>query len=498
MLSSTSRGGARWRGWRLRAGTVLVALVCAACGTRLSHSTIVNDARGGGAVVSAGANGTALGGSGVQAGSSNGFSGSSGGSLSSSSQQSGSSTASGPAGGSGSAGGGGGGTATASASSGGSATGAAGSSSGPTSSASGSPLIIASVGDYSGIAGASEADGPKALQIWGQWVNAHGGVDGGHPVQVIVEDDGMDPSRYQAEIQDLVQNKHVMAFVDNFAPFTIQAGVSYLDKVQVPVIGGDGAEYVWNQSPMLFPQTPSFPNGAYDIPRVAALHGVGKKFGALICEEASACSAIGQVWFQEGAAKRAGMDPVYEANVSIAQPDFTAECLQARQAGVQVMSVVADVNTAARVVESCSRQGFNPQYLQGSGTMNAYLATLPGMQNALVQLNDFPWTVSNNPGVQEFLQAYKTYAPSQPLTPTATQGWAGALLFQTAADMMGSNPSTKALLNALWSLHGNTLGGLAPALTFAKEQPAPPANCSYWMEVQNAKMEAPDGLGLVC
>lgn len=478
-----SRGAGRL-GWRVI--ILFVAVASTACGTRLSHSEIVSDARGGSGTVTSGTSAPGGGASSTQAGTSGaGISG--GGSLAPSAGSTN------QPGGAAKAGGG-----VSASPSGQTASGPVSNGSPPASPATASPIVIASVGDYSGIAGASEADGPKALQIWAQWVNAHGGVDGGHPVQVIVEDDGMDPSRYQAEIQDLVQNKHVMAFVDNFAPFTIQAGVDYLDKVQVPVIGGDGAEYVWNQSPMLFPQTPSFLNGAYDIPRVAALHGVGKKFGALICEEASACSALGQVWFQEGAAKRSGMDPVYEANVSIAQPDFTAECLQARQAGVQVMSVVADVNTAARVVQSCSRQGFNPQYLQGSGTMNAYLATLPGMQNALVQLNDFPWTVTGNPGVQAFLQAYKSYAPSQPLTPTATQGWAGALLFQAAADMMGSTPSTKALLNALWSLHGNNLGGLAPALTFAKEQPAPQANCSYWMQVQNGKMVAPEGLGLVC
>jgi len=117
----------------------------------------------------------------------------------------------------------------------------------------GAPLVIASVGDYSGIAGASEKDGPKALQVWAAWVNDHGGVNG-HPVKVYVVDDGMDPQRYQAAVKDLVENKHVIAFVDNFAPFTIQAGVKYLEDKRVPVIGGDCAEYVWNQSPMLFPQ----------------------------------------------------------------------------------------------------------------------------------------------------------------------------------------------------------------------------------------------------
>ena len=360
----------------------------------------------------------------------------------------------------------------------------------------GAPLVIASVGDYSGIAGASEADGPKALQIWAAWVNDHGGVNG-HPVKVYVVDDGMDPQRYQAAVKDLVENKHVIAFVDNFAPFTIQAGVKYLESKHVPVIGGDCAEYVWNQSPMLFPQCPSYVSSIWGIARVGAVFGKGKKFGAIICSEAAACTNTKHEWFDNGLAKKAGVDPVFEADVSIGQPDFTAECLQAQQKGVQIMSVVADVGTVGRVVDSCDRQNFHPQYIQGSGTMDAHLASLPGMSDALVQLNDFPWTVSN-PAVQEFRDAYKAYAPNDPLTPNASQGWASAIVFQHAAEHIGAHPTSADILAGLWSMRDQTFGGLTPPLTFLQNKPAPDAQCSFAMQVQGGVIQAPFGLKTVC
>jgi branched-chain amino acid transport system substrate-binding protein len=371
------------------------------------------------------------------------------------------------------------------------------SSSGATSrQAAGAPLIIGSVGNYSGIAGASEKDGPKALQIWAAWVNDHGGVNG-HPVKVYVVDDGMDPQRYQAAVKDLVENKHVIAFVDNFAPFTVQAGVKYLESKHVPVIGGDCAEYVWNQSPMLFPQCPSYVSSIWGIARVGAVYGKGKKFGAIICSEAAACTNTKHEWFDNGLAKKAGVDPVFEADVSIGQPDFTAECLQAQQKGVQIMSVVADVGTVGRVVDSCDRQNFHPQYIQGSGTMDAHLATLPGMSDALVQLNDFPWTVSNA-AVQEFRDAYKTYAPNDPLTPNASQGWASAIVFQHAAANVGAHPTSADILAGLWSMRGETFGGLTPPLTFIENKAATDARCSFAMQVQNGVIEAPFGLKTVC
>jgi branched-chain amino acid transport system substrate-binding protein len=375
-------------------------------------------------------------------------------------------------------------------------TGGTGSSSGASSAPTRAPLVIGSVGDYSGIAGASEKDGPKALQIWAAWINDHGGVNG-HPVKVYVVDDGMDPQRYQAAVKDLVENKHVIAFVDNFAPFTVQAGVKYLESKHVPVIGGDCAEYVWNQSPMLFPQCPSYVSSIWGIARVGAVYGKGKKFGAIICSEAAACTNTKHEWFDNGLAKKAGVDPVFEADVSIGQPDFTAECLQAQQKGVQIMSVVADVGTVGRVVDSCDRQNFHPQYIQGSGTMDAHLATLPGMSDALVQLNDFPWTVSNA-AVQEFRDAYKTYAPNDPLTPNASQGWASAIVFQHAAANVGAHPTSADILAGLWSMRGETFGGLTPPLTFIENKAATDARCSFAMQVQNGVIEAPFGLKTVC
>ena len=459
-------------------GATALALLSAACGSRMSHQAIV-DANGGATGAAVGQQpGTGLAGSPGASAAPGSVPNAIGGRASTGSVTGGS-VASG---------------ATSSGSTSGTTT-TTGSSGGTT--PKGAPLIIGSVGNYSGIAGASEKDGPKALQIWAAWVNDHGGVNG-HPVKVYVVDDGMDPQRYQAAVKDLVENKHVIAFVDNFAPFTIQAGVKYLEQKRVPVIGGDCAEYVWNQSPMLFPQCPSYVAGMYDIAHTAAVYGVGKRFGAIICSEAAACTSTKHEWFDHGIAKKAGLDPVFEADVSIGQPDFTAECLQAQRDKVQIMSVVADVGTVSRVVNSCDRQGFHPQYIQASGTMDANLAKLPGMANALVSLNDFPWTVSGNNGINEFLDAYRTYAPNQPLTPNASQGWASAILFQQAAAHVSAHPSSAEILAGLWSMHNNSLGGLAPPLTFAKNKPAPAALCAFVMKVQGGVMKSPYGLKTIC
>lgn len=61
--------------------------------------------------------------------------------------------------------------------------------------------------------------------------------------------------------------------------------------------------------------------------------GKGKKFEALICQETPSCARFEKLWFDEGMAKQAGLQAAYRARVSIAQPDFTSECIGARNAG---------------------------------------------------------------------------------------------------------------------------------------------------------------------
>jgi len=104
--------------------------------------------------------------------------------------------------------------------------------------------------------GASVADGTKALRAWAAQVNARGGL-AGHPVNLIVADDGSDPARHQALVQQLVEERGVIAFVYNSAPLSGQASVKYLTDKRVPVIGSELAGQWFYESPMFFPQASS-------------------------------------------------------------------------------------------------------------------------------------------------------------------------------------------------------------------------------------------------
>ena len=83
----------------------------------------------------------------------------------------------------------------------------------------------------------------------------HGGLNG-HPVRLIVYDDGADPARSRAQVQEAVERQRVVAFLQMSQPLSGESNVDYITAKRIPVIGTEtGSPWVYDRSPMYFPQT---------------------------------------------------------------------------------------------------------------------------------------------------------------------------------------------------------------------------------------------------
>src|ERR1041385_144098 len=113
---------------------------------------------------------------------------------------------------------------------------------------------------------------------------------------------------------------------------------------------------------MYFPQSSSGNAGTYGMMAAASqvAANAGKtKLGSIICVESpNACDSADKMIAK--VAQEFGFQQVYRARSSVAQPDYTAECLAARNAGVQTLLVFLDPNSVGRVASSCARQVFRP------------------------------------------------------------------------------------------------------------------------------------------
>jgi len=453
---------------------LLVATLCAACGNRHSHQELLAAAQGSGG--SSEFSQTGAGAAGADAGSAD-------------AQQ-----AAGVAGA-------GGGTAGGTASAGGRAAGAAssggaGGASGAT--GKGAPIVIGSVGTQSGIVGASISDGTRALQAWVSGINAQGGIKG-HPVQVIVGDDGGDPSRHQQLIQQFVEEKHVAAFVYNSAPLSGQSSVQYLTQKRVPVVGSELGGQWFYTSPMFFPQTSS--GLALTYVNIAGIAGYlvpkGKtKVATLTCEEAQFCTDANRIWPQQ--APSVGFQVVSQGRASLAQPDFTSECLSAKNAGAQVLLMAMDTNSVGRVASSCARVDFHPVLSFATTVTVDRMKSDPNLDGTVLSLPLAPWFQNNVPDVAQYRDTMARFSPGNTPTASGENGWAAAKLFEQA-ETRASDPTTSAgILDGLWSIKNETLGGLIPSTTFTKDQDAPQVKCWTVVVITGGQFTAPEGGQMHC
>src|ERR1700722_18914392 len=135
------------------------------------------------------------------------------------------------------------------------ATGSASASSPSTSSsgsaATGSVVKIGYMISLSGPQASSTIAGLPAAQAWAKWVNANGGVAGGHPVEIVSADSMGTATGGQAAVQTLVQQDNVAAIMlsDPIAEYAVYAGLA---KDNIAVLDASGYGPFWHQTPNFY------------------------------------------------------------------------------------------------------------------------------------------------------------------------------------------------------------------------------------------------------
>jgi len=358
------------------------------------------------------------------------------------------------------------------------------------------PLRIATVGWYSGIAGATTAPMRDVLVSWSKAVNAKGGING-HPVELYVADDGGNEGRSVSIVRDFVENKHIVALV-NYAPGSANGVANYMKTKNVPVIGGVVTDAVWHQNPMMFPTATGTEGHYWGSAKLLADSGV-KKVGTVFCTETTSCQYSNDTFVKY--AKEVGLDVVYQGRISFTQPDYTAECLQMRNAGAAAIVPVTESSSEVRMAQSCGRQGYRPTWVHS--TASDQFATIPEFDGSVASLISFPWFARSGAGIDEYVQALQKYAPKllDGGVDFQSAAWVAGKTFERAAANVSDHPTAQEILEGLWSMRNESLGGLLVARTqrtFNRGQPTPDTFCVYLARVEGGKWSAPNGTTPVC
>jgi branched-chain amino acid transport system substrate-binding protein len=369
----------------------------------------------------------------------------------------------------------------------------------------GAPIVIGQIASLSSATvGGGASNMPKAvLDAWVSYINSQGGING-HSVKAITIDDRTNAAAAATAADQLVAD-HVIAVVGEFATSTQTAWEPIFAKAGIPVVGGSAYIPSWTTDKDMFPANTTIPEGLYGLMLVP--HALGAtNFGVI--DDTSNPTAVQAIALFRLVASKISVPFTAAAGATQATPDYTAQCLSLKQSGTTAVMNDGIINIK-KIIDDCARQGYKPIWeLPDGGIANESVWNDPNAQGLASPQYEFPWFLDSTPATQLWHQVISKYAPSV-LSATdgtvapATYVWTSAILFQKAAtngiSASNASPTSADVLNGLYQIKDDNLGGLVPAaISYTRGQPAPPINCWFYVQLKNGRPVAPTGLTPQC
>ena len=351
-------------------------------------------------------------------------------------------------------------------------------------------MLLGSLGAEAGVLGAVSGPAPPAIRAWAAATNAKGGL-AGHPVRVIMVDTGGDPGRALAVARRLVEQDGVLAIFNPYMFTDESAVVQYLESKRVPEIGTIAADPVSQYSPVVFNALTGADTGmSWAIPLGVRTFTDKKNIAVIYCREVAGCK--NQADGVRRILPEAGLRLVYEAGVSLAQPDYTAEVLQARNSGAEVVFGVIDSSAMIRFNTSAERQNWKPTLVGFHNfAQDLLLRNAERVQGFIIASRSAPYQTS--PKLQFYREAMARYQPNAPLGDLGAGVFIHGALLEKVAVLWPDQPTSADIVASLYSLHAETLGGLLPGITF-REGPHSDTNmCSVPSIIEGNKLVSKNG-----
>ncbi len=354
----------------------------------------------------------------------------------------------------------------------------------------GTPWVIGQIGSFTGPAASTLGEAAPGFEAWVKYTNDHGGIDN-HPIKLVQLDDGADPAKSTAAVKQLVEQDKVIAIVDY--SLVDSAWADYVKDKGVPVIGAILFNKTFGTNPDFFPVGATFEGIQYGMLAEAAKAGA-KTFGFFsVTNTAAAQETI--AWYRENTTKlNLGFtSPPLIVTMDYVSPNYTAQCLEAKSQNIAAVYVGAPTTQTLKVYDDCKKQNYNFTHVGNLYQVNDTWLTTPSADGAIIASAVVP-IASTLPANQEFVKAMATYAPGVKYGGTAQMNWVAGQLFAAAAKAakLGDSPTAAGVLDGLYALKGETLGGLAPPLTFVKGKPTT-IPCWFTYKVSNGSFVVPPG-----
>jgi branched-chain amino acid transport system substrate-binding protein len=355
------------------------------------------------------------------------------------------------------------------------------------------PIVFGSIGTASGALGAVTGPAVPAIKAWVSYINANGGL-GGHQVEVVIADVAGDPTRAVSTARQMVEERGVDAMFYDFAFTELTPVVQYLDSVQVPLIGSIGGDATPDHFAMYFnPLVGPDIGQSWGFINAYRAYSDAGRIGSIYCREAAVCASLNEGFSRFLPYDRDGVhqELVYTVQASLVQPNFTAEVIGAQQNDVEVLLGLMDTASIARIAQAVNRQqGYKP-LIAGTYNINQDLILrYPELEGVVLTGRVAPW--DSSPKLATYRAAMDRYQPSGSRGDVGAGAFVVGALLQKYAGALPGDPGPADFLNLLYSIHGETLDGLLPGITFHPGDKSDVNQCIVPMQLRSGAFVAHD------
>lgn len=338
-------------------------------------------------------------------------------------------------------------------------------------------------------------------QAWAAYVNSEGGIHG-RRVRVVSGDDRLDEGANKARHLEL--SDKVFAFVGSFSVNDGGGASELRARPQLPDVGY-ALSAARHDLPNNFSPQPSpkgWRSGPYNYYKQRFPADVIKKVAFFVSDVASA-RAIAS-WNRQ-VIEGLGYEVVYSRNIGPAESEFTSDVIRMRQVGAKALMWQGEANFMSAMARAMHQQQFkvdlanwgNPAYdrdfIELAESPEAVEGTLIDQLYAMFLGEDR----QRVPEIDLFLKWMSRIDADVRPDLYAMYAWASGRLFQQAAEAAGPELTRAKLLAELGKIHSFDANGmLAPGDPAGKKAP----NCFMVVGIRDGKFERvhPAGGGYEC
>jgi ABC-type branched-subunit amino acid transport system substrate-binding protein len=361
----------------------------------------------------------------------------------------------------------------------------------------GTEITIAVLTDLTGPVPGIFRPSVDAVQAWANMINSKGGIHG-RKIKVVPIDSKTNANDNRAgAIQACNQ---AFAIVGSMSAYD-DGGAGPINDCGIPDLSATTVNQARDQARTTYP---AYPNVAHHYilgPKklMDEEHPGAKDTAAMLWLNASVAAFNAKKNMQ--AAESIGYKFVYRRQVEVVEPNYTPYVNAMRDANVQYVSMVGELNSMARLLKAFKSQGYIPKVREFDTAIydKKFLAAAgDAAEGVFTSITATPLEeASGNAEYTLYINSLKRSTSNPPDAFFGLYAWSAARMFQEALEKTGPQITRQKLIAHLQGLHDWSAHGLHASHDIGGKKPA---NCFVMLRVQGGKFvrHLPKGGGFEC